>query len=86
MAVTMTMSFPRGVIKVPWKFFGDLRCLMMFMPPTMSMKNGKTAHTASTIADGLALDATISLNPSQDLCNGLVVPILDVNLNGVAIV
>eukprot|EP00957_Ditylum_brightwellii_P041944 3176582-Ditylum_brightwellii.AAC.1 len=71
MAVTMTMmmSFPHGVVKVPWKFLGDLRYLMMFMLPTTSTRNGKTSNTASTITDGLALDAAISLNPSQDLCN-----------------
>eukprot|EP00957_Ditylum_brightwellii_P079915 6078451-Ditylum_brightwellii.AAC.1 len=67
--MTMTISFPHEVIKVPCKFLGELRCPVMFMPPTTSMRNGKTANTASTITDVLALDAAISLNPSQDLGN-----------------
>lgn len=52
----------------------------------LGQRDGQTANAASTVADALSLDVAIGLDPVQNLLDGLIVTIADVELDGVDLV
>ena len=48
--------------------------------------NGQTTHATTTIADGLSLNVAVLLDPVQNLLNGLVVAVADIQLDRVDII
>ena len=52
----------------------------------LSKGNRQTTNTATTIANALALNVAISLNPVQDLLDGLIVAVANVKLDRVDLI
>ena len=52
----------------------------------LGQRDGQTANAASAVADRLSLDVAIGLDPVQNLLDGLIVTIANVQLDGVDLV